>query len=76
MCLERNELAFPLSLWDLSLWLAASSIELLVTSEVLLELIGKDNARLNRTRIRNVGIACTVLFFVTIALRILDVVLS
>jgi uncharacterized membrane protein len=66
-------LAFPLSLWDLSLWLAASSIVLLVTSEVLLELIGKDHARLDRTRVRNVGIAVAVLFLVTIALRILDI---
>lgn len=69
-------MAFPLSLWDLSLWLAASSIELLVTSEVLLELIGKGNARLDRTRIRNAGIVCAVLFLVTIAIRILDVALS
>jgi len=68
-------LVFPLSLWDLSLWLAASSIELLVTSEVLLELIGKDHARLDRTRVRNAGIAVAILFLATIALRILDVVL-
>jgi hypothetical protein len=60
----------------LSLWLAASSIELLVASEVLLELIGKSNARLDRTRIRHVGILCAVLFFVTIALRIFYVVLK
>jgi len=66
-------MAFPLSLWDLSLWLAASSIELLVTSEVLLELIGKGNARLDRTRIRNAGIICAVLFLITIAIRILDI---
>ncbi len=66
----------PFDLWDLSLWLAASSIELLITSEVLLELIGKGNARLDRTRIRNAGIACAVLFLITIAVRILDVALS
>lgn len=69
-------MVLPFSLWDLSLWLAASSIELLVTSEVLLELIGKGNARLDRTRIRNAGIICAILFFVTIAVRILDVALS
>jgi hypothetical protein len=69
-------LPFPLSLWDLSLWLAASSIELLVTSEVLLELIGKGHARIDRTRVRNAGIVCAVLFMVTIALRILDVALG
>jgi hypothetical protein len=66
----------PFNLWDLSLWLAASSIELLITSEVLLELIGKGNARLDRTRIRNAGIVCAVLFLVTIAARILDVALG
>ncbi len=69
-------MAFPLSLWDLSLWLAASSIELLVTSEVLLELIGKGNARLDRTRIRNAGLVCAVLFLVTIAIRILGIALG
>jgi hypothetical protein len=66
----------PFDLWDLSLWLAASSIELLVTSEVLLELIGKGHARLDRTRIRNAGIICAVLFLVTIAVRILDIALG
>jgi hypothetical protein len=75
-CQERIDLAFPIGLWDLSLWLAASSIELLVTSELLLELIGKDKIRLDSARLRNAGIACTVLFLVTIALRILEVVSS
>jgi hypothetical protein len=67
-------LDFPLNLWDLSLWLAASSILLLVTSEVLLELIGRDRARLDRMRVRNAGIAVAILFLVTIALRILEAV--
>jgi len=67
-------LAFSLSLWDLSLWLAASSIVLLVTSEVLLELIGENQVRVDRTRVRIAGFVVAILFLVTIALRIFEVV--
>jgi len=67
-------LAFSLSLWDLSLWLAASSIVLLVTSEVLLELIGENQVRVDRTRVRIAGFVVAILFLITIALRIFEVV--
>ena len=65
---------FSLSLWDLSLWLAASSIVLLVTSEVLLELIGENQVRVDRTRVRIAGFVVAILFLITIALRIFEVV--
>ena len=61
-------------MWDLSLWLAASSIVLLVTSEVLLELIGENQVRVDRTRVRIAGFVVAILFLVTIALRIFEVV--
>jgi hypothetical protein len=67
-------LAFSLSMWDLSLWLAASSIVLLVTSEVLLELIGENQVRVDRTRVRIAGFVVAILFLITIALRIFEVV--
>lgn len=67
-------MAFSLSLWDLSLWLAASSIVLLVTSEVLLELIGENHVRVDRTRVRIAGFVVAILFLITIALRIFEVV--
>jgi len=63
----------PFDLWDLSLWLAASSIELLITSEVLLELIGGTYVRVDRRRVRIAGFVVAILFLATIALRILDV---
>ena len=67
-------MAFSLSMWDLSLWLAASSIVLLVTSEVLLELIGENQVRVDRTRVRIAGFVVAILFLITIALRIFEVV--
>lgn len=67
-------MGFPLNLWNLGLWLAFSSIVLLVTSEVLLDLIGGSRVRLDRKRLRQAGFAVAILFLVTIALRIMDVI--
>lgn len=73
---EENDLDFPLDLWNLGLWLAFSSIALLVSSEVLLDVIGSSHVRLDRKRLRRAGFAVALLFLVTIALRILDIVSS
>lgn len=65
---------FPLGLWTIGLWLAFSSIALLVTSEVLLDVIGSSHVRLDRKRLRRAGFAVAILFMVTVALRILEIV--
>ncbi len=69
-------MSFPLSFWDISLWLAITAIILLVTTEMLSPRYGKIAIRINRTRLRNVAFATSILFLVTVAIRIIGIVLN
>ena len=65
---------FPLSFWDISLWLAITAIILLVTSELVSPYHGKINLIINKKRLRNVALAFSTLFLVTIAMRIITII--
>jgi hypothetical protein len=65
---------FPLNIWDVSLWLAATSIILLITSEVLFTHYGKINVHVEKKRFKNAALATATLFLVTVALKILNIV--
>ena len=67
---------FPLNLWDISLWLAIAAIILLITSEILSPQYGKINIRLNRKKLRNSALAISILFLTTIAIRIINIILT
>jgi hypothetical protein len=67
---------FPLGLWDIGLWLAIASIILLITSEMLSQRYGKINIRLNKKRLRNASLAVSTLFLATVALRVIDIILT
>jgi hypothetical protein len=61
---------FPLNLWDVSLVLAVTATVLLVTSEILSPYYGAANLKINRKRLRNSAIATSILFLVTVVIRI------
>ena len=65
---------FPLSFWDISLWLAITAIILLITSEMLSPHYGKINIRIERKRLKNVAFAGSILFLATVAIRIISIV--
>jgi len=67
---------FPLGLWDIGLWLAIASIILLITSEMLSQRYGKINIRINKKRLRNASLAVSTLFLATVALRVIDIILT
>jgi len=69
-------MSFPLGFWDISLWLAITAIILLITSEMLSPQYGKINIHINRKRLRNVTIVVSILFLATVAIRILNIVLT
>ena len=46
---------FPLSFWDISLWLAVTAIILLITSELISPYYEKTNILINKKRLRNVA---------------------
>jgi hypothetical protein len=61
---------FPLSLTDISLWLAVTAIILLVTSELLASLPEYSSRILiDKTRLRFASLGCGLGFLVTVVLR-------
>jgi hypothetical protein len=67
---------FPLGLWDIGLWLAIASIILLITSEMLSQRYGKINIHINKKRLRNASLAVSTLFLATVAMRVIDIILT
>jgi hypothetical protein len=66
---------FPLSLWDISLWLAITAIILLIASEMLSSSRSKTNIFINKKKLRNVAFVFAILFIITVAIRVLTIIL-
>jgi hypothetical protein len=69
-------MGFPLSFWDISLWLAITAIILLITSELISPYYGKTNLLINKRRLRNVALTVSTLFLITVAIRIATIIIS
>jgi len=64
---------FPLDLGDLSVLLAIAAITLLVTSEVFSS-YRKSKVLFNTKRLMRAGIIFSILFLITIAIKIIDII--
>ena len=67
-------MAFPLGLWDLSLWTAITAIILLATSELLSPYYGRTRLMIDRKRLRIVALVVALIFLATVAYRIYGMV--
>jgi len=67
---------FPLSFWDISLWLAVTAIILLITSELISPYYGKTSLLINKKRLRNVALIMSIMFLITVAIRIYGIITS
>lgn len=67
---------FPLSFWEVSLWLAVTSIILLAASELLSPYYGQTNLIINKKRLRQTALALGVLFLITVAIRLYAIIAS
>lgn len=67
-----TEVVFPLSFWDISLWLAYASIILLATSEFL-SYYGTTNLIINRKRLRTAALTLSILFIFTLLMRVYEI---
>lgn len=67
---------FPLTFWDISLWLAITAITLLVTSEILSPHYEPLNINIDRKRLRNTAIATSILFLATVMIRIIGIIIT
>ena len=69
-------MSFPLVFDDVSLWLAVTAIILLVTSELLSPSYGNTSIYINNKRLRNAAVVVSILFLVTLAKRIVSMVIN
>jgi len=67
---------FPLSFWDLSMWLAVTAIILLITSELVSPYYGKTSLLINKKRLKNVALVVSILFLITVVIRIYGIITS
>ena len=64
-------MTFVFSFWDLALWLASSSLVMLVASELMGPYFGRKNVLINVEKLRMIAIIFSVAFIFTIAIRIM-----
>lgn len=69
-------MTFPLGFWDISLLLAITAIILLITSELLSPHHGKINILINKKKLKNTAIVVSILFLVTVAIRMISIIIS
>lgn len=69
-------MSFPLVFSDVSLFLAVTAIILLITSELLSPSYGNTNIYINNKRLRNAALAVSILFLVTLAIKIIEIILK
>jgi hypothetical protein len=67
---------FPLSISDISLWLAITAIILLITSELLSQYFGKTNLLVNKKRLWNAALTASTLFLITVAIRVVTIIIG
>lgn len=69
-------MTFPLDFWQISLLTAVTAIILLITSEMLSPHYGKVNIPINKKRLKQTSIAFSAIFLGTVAVRIIEILLS
>ncbi len=69
-------IGFPLSFSDISVLLAVQAIVTLISSELISPYYGGINISIDRKRLRNTGIALSLAFLVTVAIRIVSIVIG
>lgn len=67
---------FPLSFSDISLWLAATAIILLITSELVSSYYGKINILIKKRRLKKAALIVSILFLATVIIRIYEMITS
>jgi hypothetical protein len=72
----NRKMQFPLTFWDISLWLAIISIILLVTAELVSPYYGQTNLLIKKKRLRRVALIMGVLFLITVAIRVASIILT
>ena len=67
---------FPLEFYDISLWLAISSIILLTTSELISPYYGQTGLIIEKSHLRTAALILGILFLFTVAIRIYQMIIT
>ena len=67
---------FPVDIWALSILFAVTAVILLITSELLSPYHRRINILISWKRLRRVAILFSILFLVTVAIRIFIIILA
>jgi uncharacterized membrane protein len=67
---------FPLDFWNVSLWLAATAIFLLITAQLVSVYDGLATLRIEKKRLKNAALTIGLLFLFTVAIRIYNIITS
>jgi hypothetical protein len=69
-------LQVPFTLWDISLWLAVTSITLLITAELVSPYYGQTSLLINIKRLKNVALTMGILFLAVVTIEIIGIIFS
>jgi len=69
-------LQFPLTFWDISLWLAITAIILLITAQILSTHHEEIAPIIDRKRLRTVALILTLLFLAAVIIRMTEVIIT
>jgi len=68
-------MAFPLTLDDVSLWIAVSAIIMLSTAELLSPYYGRSGIIIDKARVRKVALFLGGVFLIAVVFRVLGIIL-
>ena len=68
-------MSFPLTFWDISLWLAVTAIILLATSELISPHYGRTSLVIEKRQIRQAALVLGTLFLITVLIRVYEIVI-
>jgi len=72
----NDKMQFPLTLWDISLWLAITAIILLATSELISPYYGHASLIIEKRILKQVALLLSILFMFTVLIRIYLMIIS
>jgi hypothetical protein len=67
---------FPLSFWDLGLWIAVTAIILLITAELTSPYNTQANLLIDNNRLEKAALTTGILFLITVAIHIYLIITS
>lgn len=68
-----TEVLSSFTIWDVALWLAGSSLIMLVASEVLAPYVSKRNIVIEVKKLRSVAIVFAIAFLLTVGIRVISI---